>query len=449
MSTTPLSAADLLPTFHRCGAVSTDTRSLPAGAMFVALKGPRFDGNQYAAQALTQGAACAVVDDPAVMPEGDARFLLVENGLRALQQLSTLRRREFSVPFFGLTGSNGKTTTKELIHAVLATEKRVHATKGNFNNHIGVPLTLLAMPADAELAVVEMGANHPGDIQELAEIAEPTHGLITNVGYAHIENLGSLEGVQRTKGALFDFVREHGGQLFVNAADHRVLAAAKDAARQLTYGHPEADFWLEIAHNRLDGMRLLVHSRHWEQPLLVETSLSGPHNAHNILAAITVGHHFGVAPENLQRGIASYRSQNNRSQLLRRGSLTVWLDAYNANPSSMRATVEHVFSVQSGRVALILGDMYEVGENSPAIHAELGRFIAQHRPSLTIGVGPQMKHLIEAISGPTRWYPDAAASAADLPKLMLGIDTLVIKGSRAMALEQVLDYLPEQAQRAD
>ncbi len=443
MPTTPLSAADLLPHFHRCGAVSTDTRSLPAGAMFVALKGPRFDGNQYAAQALEKGAACAVVDDPAVIPEGETRFLRVENGLRALQQLSTLRRREFTVPFLGLTGSNGKTTTKELIHAVLATEKRVHATQGNLNNHIGVPLTLLAMSAQAEIAVVEMGANQPGDIQELAEIAEPTHGLITNVGYAHIENLGSLDGVQRTKGALFDFVHEHGGQLFVNAADHRVVAAAKDATQRLTYGSPEADFWLQIEQNRLDGMRLLIHSRHWAPPLPVETSLSGPHNAHNILAAITVGYYFGIAPENLQRGIASYRSENNRSQLLRRSSLTVWLDAYNANPSSMQATVEHVFSVQSGRVALILGDMYEVGKNSPAIHAELGRFIARHQPALTIGVGPQMKHLVEAISSPTQWYPDAAACQAELPKLLADIDTLVIKGSRAMALEQVLDALPE------
>lgn len=439
---TPRSAAELLPHFHRCGAVSTDTRSLPPGTMFVALKGPRFDGNQYAAQALRAGAACVVVDDPAVVPPGDDRYLLVDNSLRALQQLATLRRREFAIPVFGLTGSNGKTTTKELIHAVLATEKQVHATRGNLNNHIGVPLTLLAMPTDTEIAVVEMGANHPGDIQELAEIAEPTHGLITNVGYAHIENLGSLDGVQRTKGALFDFVRTHAGQLFVNAADHRVVAAAKDATQQLTYGTPEADFWLEMAQNRLDGMRLLVHSRHWAQPLTVETSLSGPHNAHNILAAIVAGYAFGIDPTHIQQGIAGYRSANNRSQLLRRGNLTIWLDAYNANPSSMRATVEHVFSVDSGRVALILGDMYEVGDNSPTIHADLGRLIAQHQPSLTIGVGPQMRHLVQAISGPTQWYPDAAASQADLPALLQGIDTLVIKGSRAMALEQVLDYLP-------
>jgi UDP-N-acetylmuramoyl-tripeptide--D-alanyl-D-alanine ligase len=445
MPSPTLSAADLLPHFHRCKVVSTDTRSLPKGAMFVALKGPRFDGNQYAAQALETGAACAVVDDPTVILEDDDRYLLVEDGLRALQQLSTLRRREFTVPFFGLTGSNGKTTTKELLHAVLATEKRVHATRGNLNNHIGVPLTLLAMPEDAEIAVVEMGANHPGDIQELAEIAEPTHGLITNVGYAHIENLGSLEGVQRTKGALFDFVREHGEQLFVNAADHRVVAAAQGAPQQLSYGSPEADFWLEIEQNRLDGMRLRVHSRPWDQPLFLETSLSGPHNAHNILAAVVVGHAFGIAPENLQRGIASYRSANNRSQLLRRGPLTIWLDAYNANPSSMRATVEHVFSVDTGRVALILGDMYEVGENSPVIHAELGRFIAQHQPSLTIGVGPQMKHLIEATTGPSQWYPNAAASQRELPQLLQDIDTLVIKGSRAMALEQVLDYLPSES----
>jgi UDP-N-acetylmuramoyl-tripeptide--D-alanyl-D-alanine ligase len=444
MSLPFLSAADLLPHFHACGAVSTDTRQLPPGVMFVALRGPRFDGNQYAAQALAGGAARAVVDDPSCIPAGgDPRYLLVKNGLRALQQLATLRRRELRIPILGLTGSNGKTTTKELIQAVLSTQFRVHATRGNLNNHIGVPLTLLAIPDEAEIAVIEMGANQPGDIQELAEIAEPTHGLITNVGYAHIERLGSLDGVQQTKGALFDFVRAREGFLFVNAADPRVVAVAHAYHKQRDYGTPAAEFSLSIQENRLDGMTLLASSVNWAAPLTVTTSLSGPHNAHNILAALVVGHHYGITHAHLAQGIASYHAENNRSQLLHRGDLTVWLDAYNANPSSMRATIEHVFSVQSGRVALILGDMYEVGEDSPAIHRELGRFLNPYHPALTIGIGPQMKHLIDSLTGPSYWYPDAAAAQADLPGLLQGVDTLLIKGSRAMALEQVLAFLPE------
>jgi UDP-N-acetylmuramoyl-tripeptide--D-alanyl-D-alanine ligase len=433
----------LLPYFDQCGQVSTDTRALPAGALFVALRGPNFNGNAYAAQALEAGAAYVVVDDPAYHPPGDERYLRVADGLQALQGLATAHRRRFDIPFLGLTGSNGKTTTKELIHAVLQTEQKVHATKGNLNNHIGVPLTLLAIPADAEIAIVEMGANQPGDIQELAEIAEPTHGLITNVGYAHIENLGSLEGVQRTKGALFDFVAGHGGPLFVNQADHRVVAAAREAQPRITYGTPESDFWAEIDAIELDGMRLRVYSRHWEGGQPFESSLSGEHNAMNIVAAIAVGHHFGLPLDHIRKGLAAYRSSNNRSQLLRRGGFTLWMDAYNANPSSMRAAIAHVFAVQPDKVALILGDMYEVGDDSPAIHAELGRFINQHRPVVTIGVGPQMKHLVEAIEAEAHWFASIEDIQSQLPTLLRGVEVILLKGSRAMALEKLVDCLPE------
>lgn len=435
----------LLAYYDRCGqTVSTDTRALPQGALFFALRGPNFNGNAYAARALEAGAKYVVVDDPAYIPEEDDRYLPVANTLQALQHLSTLHRRRFTFPVFGLTGSNGKTTTKELIYSVLQTRKRTHATKGNLNNQIGVPLTLLSIPADTEIAIVEMGANHPGDIQELAEIGEPSHGLITNVGAAHLENLGDLDGVQRTKGALFDFVAAHGGTLFVNLGDHRVAAAAKDAQPRVTYGTPEADFWLAIERNRLDGMDLLIYSRHWEGGQVFQSSLSGPHNAQNILAAVAVGHHFGLPLDDLKAGIAAYRSANNRSQLLRRGRYTLWLDAYNANPTSMQAAISHVFQAEAGRVGLLLGDMYEVGGDSAEVHVGLGRFIlAQDQPCVVIGIGPQMKHLVEVLPEGGHWFERIEDLEGQLPTLLREVDTLMVKGSRAMALEKVLDYLPE------
>ncbi len=434
----------LLPYFDQCDQlVSTDTRALPPGAMFFALRGPNFNGNQYAAQALELGAAYVVVDDPAYTPAGDERYLSVENTLEALQGLAREHRRRFEFPVFGLTGSNGKTTTKELIYSVLQTRKLVRATKGNFNNHIGVPLTLLSIPLDTEIAIVEMGANQPGDIQELVEIAEPTHGLITNVGAAHLEKLGDLDGVQRTKGALFDFLGAHEGTIFVNESDARVVAAARDIQPRTTYGTEESDYWLEISQNRLEGMELKVYSRYWEGGQPFESSLSGTHNAQNILAAISVGDRFGLPIAALQEGIAAYSSSNNRSQLIRQGNFTLWLDAYNANPSSMRATIQHIFqSDDTDQVALVLGDMYEVGENTEEVHRELGTFVSDFDPHVVIGIGKAMQHLVEALGKNAHWYESIEEVSSKLPSLLAGVDTILVKGSRAMALEKILDYLP-------
>ena len=433
-------SSTLLSYFDQSNGVSTDTRKLPPGCMFFALKGPNFNGNVYAAKALELGASFVVVDEEAHCDSRDPRYLLVANVLEALQGLATLHRRRFEIPIFGLTGSNGKTTTKELLYAVMQQEKKVHATHGNFNNHIGVPLTLLAMPRDTEFAIVEMGANQPGDIAELAKIAEPTHGLITNVGAAHLERLGNLEGVQRTKGALFDFLKSHEGLLFVNTADHRVVAAAGKPAHKVTYGSRESAYWGETLENQLEGMRLRLH--HEGESVEVHSPLSGEHNAKNIVASWAVGHHFGLSLASIQRGIAQYRAENNRSQVLHRGAFTVWLDAYNANPSSMQAAIDHLTSVDSGKVALILGDMYEVGANSPQVHQELGQHILTRGPQVVIGIGPQMKYLIEALGGLGHWFENVSESELQLPQLLAQVDTVLIKGSRAMALEKVLDYLP-------
>lgn len=433
----------LLDHYQRHPAVCTDTRQIKPGDMFFALRGERFDGNAYAAQALAQGASLAVVDDPAVVPAGDARYHLVPDVLRSLQQLATAWRRTWTFPVLGITGSNGKTTTKELIASVLGTERRVFATRGNYNNHIGVPLTLLAIPADTEIAIVEMGANQPGDIAELADIAEPTHGLITNVGYAHIERLGSLEGVRQTKGALFDFVRHAGGHLFVNAADERVLRTAGDYPHQTRFGRVGDDFAYQLDAHRLDGLQLTVHHAGWSQPEAFSSQLTGDYNAANILAAIAVGVHMGISLAGIKRGIFQYVAQNNRSQLVQRGPYTIWLDAYNANPSSMRASIQHIFGLGQGKVALILGDMLELGADGPRHHEEMGQFINTLGPTAVIGIGPLMQHLVSAVQAPAYWAASTEEAMPHLSSWLGEADTLLLKGSRGMALERLLDHLPQ------
>jgi UDP-N-acetylmuramoyl-tripeptide--D-alanyl-D-alanine ligase len=432
---------DLIDLFHRCRSISTDTRQVQAGDLFFALRGERFDGNKFAAQALEKGARAVVIDNPEYLVAGDERYILVADSLQSLQDLGRARRREFTIPFLGITGSNGKTTTKELIYSVLHTEKRVFATQGNYNNHIGVPLTLLALPDELDIAVIEMGANQPGDIAELAAIAEPTHGLITNVGRAHLERLGSLDGVRKTKGALFDFVVASGGHIFLNLADEHVVRAGQGATAKTTFGTKDADWFLELKKNALDGMEMEIHARHWDQPLTVRSQISGTYNATNILVAAMVGDYFGISQAGIQQGIASYSPSNNRSQVVRKGDFLVWLDAYNANPSSMRAAISHVFATQPEKVVLVLGDMFEMGEEEWQIHAELGHFINQFRPLLTIGIGPRMKAMCEALQQPVCWFENTEEAAAKIADLVHGAEILLIKGSRGMALERLLERI--------
>lgn len=432
----------ILEAFLQQGSVSTDTRQIKEGDLFFALKGPNFNGNAFAARALEAGASYAVIDEQAYAVPGDARYLLVPDSLKALQQLARDYRRRFDIPILGITGSNGKTTTKELIQAVLATEKRVFATPGNLNNHIGVPLSLLSMPADTQLAVIEMGANQPGDIAELAHIALPTHGIITNIGQAHLERFHSIEGVRKTKGELFDFLRTHGGTAFVNTLDTQVMRAAKGLKQMVTYGRQDSHAWVEVLHSSLQGMQLHLHHRQWPEPLHLESALSGSYNALNILAAACIGVYFGLKPTSIQQGIASYRPTNNRSQLLRRGDYTIWLDAYNANPTSMRAAISHLMQVAGGKkVALILGDMYELGAQSEQAHRELGEFVHSLHPYRLIGIGAHMKQTVAVAGGVASWFPDVETAKDALPGLLKGAEVLLLKGSRGVALEGLLEVL--------
>ncbi len=426
--------------FQSQQAVSTDTRKIPQGAIFFALKGDNFDGNRFAAAALDAGAAFVVVDDPSVAPAGDDRYIVVQNSLLALQDLARQYRKTFDIPVIGITGSNGKTTTKELVQAVLSSERRAYATTGNLNNHIGVPLTLLAMPRDTEIAVIEMGANKPKDIQELVEIALPTHGMITNIGNAHLEGMGGIDGVQRTKGEMFDFLRASHGYAFVNENDPRVLAAAQGIAGRLGYGAPTSAYHIIHSKESNDGQQITVGANGKE--ITVTTHLLGRHNAENVLLAVAVGQHFGISDAAISNALAAYLPRMNRSQLHRQVGRTYLLDAYNANPSSMEATILSIAAQGHPHVALILGDMFELGIHSDAQHQGIWAIARAALPSaIVVGIGPAFHQHRPTNDRLTRSY----ASVEDaLPTILSDIqdcEFVLLKGSRGMALERLLPAL--------
>lgn len=437
-----MSISTILEVFQRNGKVTTDSRQISEACIFFALKGERFDGNAYAAQALSDGAALVVVDDPNVLVPGDDRYLLVEDGLQALQLAAEAYRKTLDYPIFAITGTNGKTTTKELLHAVLASEKRVAATKGNLNNHIGVPLTLFSLPADLDVAIVEMGANKRGDIAELCQIAHPTHGLITNIGRAHLERFGDVEGVRKTKGELFDYVREAGGCVYVNEGDRRVKDLAEGIACRVGYGGVASSHRITQVDAKPELMRLEVVLGD-RGAMELETLLIGGHNAENILAAATVGSELGISNEGIQRAIREYVPRMNRTQLVRNGEQMILLDAYNANPSSMEATIKSVAQQDYGRVALVLGDMFELGDGSARMHEELVRFAAETLPeALLVGLGKDMQSAIAKGLHPRAVaFEQTEEAMPEIKELLKASDFVLVKGSRGMALERLLKPL--------
>ena len=438
------SAEKLFSIFLQHPHISTDTRKVQANDLYFALKGENFDGNVYAAQALEKGAAFVVVDNPAFFAENDARYLYVENSLKALQTLGRDYRRTFEIPFLGITGSNGKTTSKELIASVLRTEKKIHATQGNLNNHIGVPLTLLAMPKNTEIAVIEMGANQPDDIKELCEIAEPTQGLITNIGKAHLERLINIDGVQQVKGQLFEAVALQQGAIFVNETEERVVAEGKKVADRITFGAKGSDFDMNIVSHSAEGMEIQLFCKHWQHPEIFNSQLSGSYNALNILAAVAVGDYFGISIEGIKKGIYNYVPTNHRSQWLQKGDLRMLIDAYNANPSSMKAAVSNIFEENTGKkIGLIVGDMFELGAESEAEHRALGRHIAQYSPAFVALLGKEMRFAEAEIKAFPHIYSAEveAAKTSILAQLKENeVEILLIKGSRGMALERILAW---------
>ncbi|GAB4022468.1 UDP-N-acetylmuramoyl-tripeptide--D-alanyl-D-alanine ligase [Spirosoma koreense] len=439
MSMDMLSTDQLYHKFQECTGVSTDTRRITPECLFVALKGASFDGNEFATQALASGARYALVDDPAVA-ETDPRCLLVPDSLTALQDLARHHRQTLTFPVIGLTGSNGKTTTKELVAAVLSKNYRTYATVGNLNNHIGVPLTVLSLNEQHEMAVVEMGANHQKEIELLCSIAQPTHGLITNVGKAHLEGFGGIEGVRKGKGELYDYLAQHGRTVFINSRDKVLTAMYRERLKSIrsetTFA--EAIFYPGDPVELLQESPVVVYRNTAGQE--VTTHLPGRYNFENMTAALAIGEYFGVSPEDANRAVADYNPTNNRSQLITKGTNTILLDAYNANPSSMAAAIRQFAAMPAQRKAVILGDMYELGEESEAEHTALGKLIAEGRFDLVILAGKDM-HFALGDLPKAYYFPDKFSLHNWLMDNPMTNTSILVKGSRGMSLESVVPFI--------
>jgi UDP-N-acetylmuramoyl-tripeptide--D-alanyl-D-alanine ligase len=411
--------------------VQTDTRKLRAGDLFFALSGPNFDGNAFAAKALELGACYAVVDN-AAYATGE-RTILVPDVLQCLQQLAQYHRRQFRIPFIGITGSNGKTTTKELVAAALRTKYRVYATEGNLNNHIGVPLTLLKIRDDAEVAIIEMGANHMGEIASYCVVAEPTHGIITNCGRAHLEGFGSVEGVRKAKGELYDFLRDHEGTVFLNQDLDYLRQMAKGVPHVVTYGRADATY----SGNEAAGAILLHIDLTRPVRAAFGTQLVGGYNFPNVMAAIAVGMHFGAPADAIREALAAYKPDNSRSQFVLRGTNSVILDAYNANPSSMREAILNFARTPLPEKRLWLGGMKEMGQDEYAEHKELVALADQFAWREVILVGKEFQPFAEG-----RLYFETSVAALEYVRTHTPEhSSILIKGSRGSKMEVLLDGL--------
>ena len=413
--------------FRDAAGVSIDSRTLQSGQLFFALSGPNFNGNQFAKQALEKGAIAVVVDDDVSVTDG--RVIRVENTLRSLQTLSTEHRTTLGTTIFALTGSNGKTTTKELIHSVLSSSFTTVATQGNLNNHIGVPLTLLSLQENTEIGVVEMGANHPGEIALLANIAQPNAGLITNFGKAHLEGFGSLEGVVKAKSELYDYLKNTNGLIFANADDPKIMAQLK-GQDPITYG---TDTLARVSATLLaekDAIAIEVDQ------LQIQTQLRGAYNGYNALAAYTVGKHFGVSPQNAKGALESYIPDNNRSQLIRKKNLHITLDAYNANPTSMYAALKS-FLKKEGKKIAVLGQMNELGMYTETEHKQLVDWIKASPLDDCYWVGSAFEQFVSS----DKYFPNINHAMDYFSKTSLGQASLLVKGSRSFTLEKLVDVV--------
>ncbi len=415
--------------------VQTDTRKLRPGDLYFALNGPSYDGNAFAQAALDAGAAFAIVDAGSGVI-GD-QMIPVPDVLTALQDLARHHRRQFRIPFLAITGSNGKTTTKELITAVLRKKFITYATAGNLNNHIGVPLTLLSIRKDAEMAVIEMGANHLEEIASYCRIAEPDYGLITNCGKAHIEGFGGEAGVRKAKGELYDYLRAAGGAIFRNADLDYLADMSRGIARQITYGTADAYF---TGQPLMDG--IFVHALVREpgadgKEARVETSLVGAYNFPNIMSAVAVGLEFGVPMNEIIAALMEYQPDNSRSQWLKRGSNEVILDAYNANPTSMKAAIEAFAAAAMPRKRVWLGAMKEMGEASAAEHGALVELVEQYSWEEVILVGEEFRDVKKGHV----WFRDSAAAAVYVRQNPPAGAAILIKGSRGSRMEVMLEAL--------
>jgi UDP-N-acetylmuramoyl-tripeptide--D-alanyl-D-alanine ligase len=412
--------------------IQTDTRKLQPGGIFFALSGANFNGNAFAQQALDKGVAYAVIDDPAYAA-GD-RCIVVNDVLFTLQQLAKYHRQQFSIPFIAITGSNGKTTTKELIAAVLRARFITYATDGNLNNHIGVPLTLLKIKKDAQMAIIEMGANHQREIASYCEIALPTHGLITNCGKAHIEGFGGIEGVRKGKGELFDFIRANGGVVFRNSDLDYLQEMAHDISLQITYGSANADY---IGKPIMNGVFLDIAMLTTHAETTIHTQLVGAYNFPNVMAAVAVGLHSGIPIDEIKAAIAAYSPDNSRSQWLKKGTNKIILDAYNANPTSMRAAIANFAEADLANKILWIGGMKEMGAEELNEHRDLVSFISRYQWKEVLLVGKEFKE----VHGGYTWFDNSAEAAGWVKAHQPDDSSILLKGSRGSKMEALMEAI--------
>jgi UDP-N-acetylmuramoyl-tripeptide--D-alanyl-D-alanine ligase len=417
--------------FLRSAGLNTDTRTLQAGQMYLALKGENFNGNLFAARALEAGAAFVVCDE---MPDvTDKRILMVEDGLKALQDLARHHREVWGGGVIAVCGSNGKTTTKELITRALGAEKKVFATPGNLNNHIGVPLSLLRIQPEHELAVIEMGANHAGEIAELCEIARPDSGLITNIGKDHLEGFGSIENTAEANAELFDFLERNEGLAFINTGDEWNLRLQHRTHRHFTFPAETDDAFCRLLPS---GFFLRIETSQGT----AESRLTGKYNFHNLACALAVAKFYGISEGNALEAVCSYEPGNNRSQLIDTGQNRIISDAYNANPSSVLAALENLAEVSSSQKWAVLGDMLELGADSEKEHAALGEWASAHPEIIFFAVGKEMQAFAAACPQ-ARYFPEKAGLEDFLKDENPSGKTILLKASRGMKLETLLPLL--------
>ncbi len=420
----------LLDIFLKHPSVTIDSRNINEGQIFFAIKGDHFDGHDFIMKALESGASYCIASDPKY--KDNPSVIMVDDTLTALQDLARDYRRTFDIPIFGITGSNGKTTTKELLARVMATRFRTHMTKGNLNNHLGVPLTILAMPKDTEFAIIEMGANHIGEIRELCEICLPTHGMITNIGLAHLEGFGSAEGVKVGKSEIMDHLSKQGGVQFINLREESLKFLFKSTDNQILFGNENSES-LTI-HEDQDNLNLgFIY-----KDKLFETNLFGAHNFNNILCAFEVGKYFGCKISEMIEAIVQYLPANNRSQKYLFGNVTVLLDAYNANPTSVHHAIQNFGSLLSEKKSVILGDMLELGDASSELHkkvlTEVASLSGLNKVILIGTTFYQFRYEFPKFI----FYETTKNASENIDWKDFNGDTLLLKGSRGLKLESLL-----------
>jgi UDP-N-acetylmuramoyl-tripeptide--D-alanyl-D-alanine ligase len=422
---------ELYNIYKRYPSIQTDTRKLKKGDLFFALKGPSFNGNHFARQALETGAAYAIVDEDTGFI--NKNFIFVNDVLETLQQLAKHHRQQFSIPFIAITGSNGKTTTKELVHEVLSTVYKTYTTEGNLNNHIGIPLTILKIKEDAQIAVVEMGANHQKEIESYCSYTLPTHGLITNCGKAHLEGFGGIEGVRKGKGELFDFLRINNRVAFIMQDYDYLQEMSRGIKQVITYG---TDKTASLCGSVAESSSLLsVNITKGASISVINTQLVGEYNLPNVLAAVAVGKHFNVPDENIKNALEQYIPSNSRSQLITRGSNKIILDAYNANPTSMKAAIENFAKMEGVNKVLMLGGMMELGNESLKEHEGIISVIKKYKWAEVILVGGDYKK----VEHPYINMNDSTEAKEWFMNKRLQNMQVLIKGSRSMKMERVLE----------